>query len=108
MKYGLTDQTVEMICGVFRSFPEVDVAILYGSRARGNFREGSEIDLALKGEAIDLASLSRIDTALDDLMLPYTFDILLCQSLTNQALTEQINHTGIVFYRRVTSHTHSL
>ena len=75
MKYGLTETTVEKICAVFARFPEIEKAVLYGSRAKGNFKMGSDIDLTLCGEALTSDLRSTIASALDDLLLPYTIDL---------------------------------
>ena len=66
---------------MFESFDEVEEAILYGSRAKGNFKPGSDIDIVLRGEKLNLHVLNKISLDLDDLFLPYTFDI----SITNCA-----------------------
>lgn len=50
MKYGLKQPTIVAITDVFKKYPQIDCAILYGSRAKGNFRPNSDIDLTLKGD----------------------------------------------------------
>jgi len=76
MKYGLGDEKISRILEVLARYPEVDRAILYGSQAMGNFRPGSDIDLTLVGtEALNLSVLYRIMDEIDDLLLPYTFDL---------------------------------
>jgi uncharacterized protein len=95
---GLTDETVAHIQDVLRRFPEVQQAILYGSRAKGNYKEGSDIDLALLGDTLTLSLLSAIDDALDDLLLPYTFDLSIFSNIDNPGLKEHIHRVGIVFY----------
>lgn len=72
MKFGLTQATIEKICGVFEKFPEIEKAVLYGYRAKGNFKTGSDIDLTLFGPALTLDLCDRIATDLDDLLLAYT------------------------------------
>ena len=67
MKYGLTQTAVGRICAVFARFPAVEKAVLYGSRAKGNFKPGSDIDLTLYGEALTSDLCSAIASALDDL-----------------------------------------
>ena len=70
MPYGLKDNELEKINSVFSKFPDVEKVILYGSRAKGNYRKGSDIDLALMGDNISLTMLLRIENELDELMLP--------------------------------------
>jgi predicted nucleotidyltransferase len=76
---------------------KVEEAILYGSRAMGNFRPGSDIDLTVKGQGLDLEMLNKISLALDELLLPYTFDISLFHQIKNQDLIDHIKRVGVVF-----------
>ncbi len=100
MKFGLKDTTVQEIQNVFAAFPQVEEVIVYGSRAKGNYKPGSDIDLTLKGENLNLSVLSKIDLLLDDLLLPYTFDISVFNHITNPDLIDHINRVGIVLYDR--------
>ena len=74
--HGLSRQTVERVHDVLAHFPEVGKATLFGSRAQGTAKEGSDIDLALYGEGLDWRVLGRIEDELDDLLLPYNFSLL--------------------------------
>ncbi len=67
---GLSDKDVESIRETLRLFPKVGEAILYGSRAKGSYRPGSDIDLTLKGNELSYQDLLNIELALDDLLLP--------------------------------------
>ena len=101
MKYGLTKTTVKNIRAVFARFPEIEKAILYGSRAKGNFKTGSDIDLTLCGESLTSDLRSTIASALDDLMLPYTIDLSVFNELNHAKLREHIERVGVLFYERV-------
>lgn len=98
MIYGLKDEVVEAICLIFQKYPEVEKAILYGSRAKGNFKPASDIDLTLQGVLLDLTILNRISWELDDLLLPYTFDLSIYNQINNSELLDRIQRIGIVFY----------
>jgi predicted nucleotidyltransferase len=100
MKFGLTEETIEKICGVFRHFSEIEKAILYGSRAKGNFKPGSDIDLSLEGDGLTLDRRAAIASALDDLLLPYTIDLSLLALLEQGEFREHILRVGVVFYER--------
>jgi predicted nucleotidyltransferase len=100
MKYGLTETTVEKICAVFARFPEIEKAILFGSRAKGNFKTGSDIDLTLCGEALTSDLRSTIASVLDNLMLPYTIDLSVFNELNHDKLREHIERVGVLFYER--------
>lgn len=73
---------------------------MYGSRAKGSYRPGSDIDLALFGEALNYTQLNRIETEIDDLLLPYTVDLSLYAQIDNVDLQNHIQRVGQVFYQR--------
>lgn len=100
MRYGLSEQTIEKIRGVFARHPSIDKAVLYGSRAKGNFKPGSDIDLSLHGAGLSLSELGSISLELDDLLLPYMIDLLILDQLKHAGLREHIERVGVVFYRR--------
>ncbi len=100
MKFGLKDDTIKKIQTVFGAQPEIENVVLYGSRAKGNFRPGSDIDLAIEGQNIDLNVLNYIGLQLDDLDLPYTFDLAVYQHIQNPELLDHIKRVGIVFFSR--------
>jgi predicted nucleotidyltransferase len=101
MNHGLSESTVERIQGVLAHFPEVDKAVLYGSRAKGTHRPGSDIDLTLCGSGLDHTLLSRIGNELDDLLLPYQMDLSLFVNLSYPALLDHIRRVGVALYERV-------
>lgn len=98
MRFGLSEHTIASINAVFELFPEVEKVIIYGSRAKGTFKNGSDIDLSLIGDSINLKLLNRIELALDELMLPYTFDLSIYQQISNPEFIDHINRTGQIFY----------
>lgn len=100
MKFGLDEKVIEKINLVFASFPKIDKVIIYGSRAKGNYREGSDIDLTLIGEGLDLSVLNALDTNLDDLLLPYLFDISIFEQITNSDLVNHIGRVGKIIYEK--------
>jgi len=98
--YGLKQAVVEKIHQVFSSHPDVQKAILYGSRAMGGYKPGSDIDLTLEGATLNLQQLNAIENELDDLLLPYEFDLSLRQQIDDPDLLEHIQRVGVVFYLR--------
>ena len=101
MKYGLSAQTLEKIRDVFTRYPQVEEAVLYGSRARGDYKNGSDIDLTLHGgEALTHTILSRIANDLDDQLLPYTIDLSIFKNIRNPEMVEQIARVGIALYKK--------
>ncbi len=98
--FGLSSRALVLLRGVFASYPSVDKAIVYGSRAKGNYRPGSDIDMTLEGSALTLDDLFRIETALDDLMLPWNIDLSLISHIDNPTLLEHIARLGKVLWAR--------
>jgi predicted nucleotidyltransferase len=98
LRFGLSEQVIQKIWSVFALFPQVESVVLYGSRAKGNYRQGSDIDLTLFGENLDQMIVGNIAMQLDDLMLPYTFDLSIFQQIENIELVEHIQRVGIEFY----------
>ena len=98
MNHGLSADTVARITSVLARFPEVEKAVLYGSRAKDNYRKGSDIDLTLFGDGLTDKVLSRIYWALDDLLLPYKIDLSLFSGLKHPALIDHIRRIGIALY----------
>jgi len=97
-KSGLPEATIRKITSTLIEHADLTKAILYGSRAKGNFREGSDIDLVLFGDKLNYNDLASIAIQLDDLFLPYTFDLSLYNQIDNPELIDHINRVGIVFY----------
>lgn len=100
MNHGLSDETVQRMAKVFSRHPEIEKVVLYGSRAKGNYRNGSDIDLSLFGEKLDSNILGRIDWELDDLLLPYKIDLSIFHQLKHPELVDHIRRVGMVFYER--------
>lgn len=100
MNHGLTDRTVAQIHAVLARFPEVEQAVLYGSRAKGNYKPGSDVDLTLVGAALTSPILGRIQSELEDGPLPYTFDLSILAQITHPELLDHIRRVGVVFYER--------
>ena len=94
MLYGLPDKTIKSLKAVLAAFPEVEEAVIFGSRATGACKPGSDIDLALKGISLNQKILGRIEAALDDLSLPYKIDLLLYENLENEKLRGNIDKEG--------------
>lgn len=102
-RFGLTESTIQKIGGVFAQHDAIEKAVVYGSRAKGNYTNGSDIDLTLfcRPETdISAHDIARILNELDDLMLPYTIDLSVFDKLTNAKLREHIERVGQVFYQR--------
>ena len=100
MNHGIPEKSVAEIRSVLATFPTVDKAVLYGSRAKGDFKRGSDIDLTLLGEGLDDRLLAQVDWALDDLLLPYKIDLSLHSQIHHAGLVEHIRRVGLPLYER--------
>lgn len=103
MIYGLKESIVEQINSIFVNYPSVEQVILYGSRAKGNYKNGSDIDLTMIGNNIKHMELLAIMTKIDDLLLPYSIDLSIYHKINNSNLQEHINRVGKIFYQRKTN-----
>ena len=101
MQHGLSDQTLQKIRDVFVRYPQVEEAVLYGSRARGDYKNGSDIDLTLHGSTeLTHTILSQIANDLDDQLLPYTIDLSIFKNIRNPEMIEQIERIGVALYKK--------
>lgn len=94
MRFGLKEETIKAINDVFAQYPQIKKAVVFGSRAKGNYRDGSDIDICLFGD-IELSLLHRIEESLDELYLPYTVDLVVYDRIQNQDLKEHIDRVGV-------------
>lgn len=101
MKFGLEDKILEDIKSSFSKVPAIQKVILYGSRAKGNYRTGSDIDITLIGNDLTLDnSIYPLHNLLDELYLPYIFDISIFKKIDNKNLIDHINRIGQIIYQR--------
>lgn len=98
---GLKPEVIDQIQGVFSRFPEVASVTLYGSRAKGTYRNGSDIDLCVR---LSRKAPSGSDwyaplaEALDDLDLIYTIDLSFYDDIENPQLIDHVNRVGVPLY----------
>ena len=99
MRYGLSDHTLKEMQKLFSTFPEIEQVILFGSRAKGTCKPGSDIDLALKGNEVTGRTAGRLSAQLnEETLLPYFFDVVNFSGLENKDLVEHIERVGVVIY----------
>jgi predicted nucleotidyltransferase len=99
-KHGLSERTLEAIHSVLARHVEVEQAVLFGSRAKGTQRRGSDIDLVLKGPGISFGLVNRIYSELDDLPIPYEFSLVTEEEMTNPEFRAHVERVGLLFYER--------
>ena len=102
MSHGLSDKTINILNSIFIKYPGIKQVILYGSRAIGNYRTGSDIDLTLKtDDTFSHINLLRIGNDFDDSDIPYFVDVSIYETLSNRDLIDHINRVGKVLYQAV-------
>lgn len=97
---GLSQATLDKLNSVFKQHRAIDSVLIYGSRAKGNYRPGSDIDLTIQGGMIEFAELMQIEDQIDDLLLPYTVDLSCYNQLANADLIAHIDRVGVVIYNK--------
>lgn len=100
LPFGLTPATLDKLNSVFARYDAINSVLIYGSRAKGNYRAGSDIDLTIKGSEISFAEFMQIEDQIDDLMLPYTVDLSQYYQLGNADLIAHIDRVGVEIYTR--------
>jgi len=97
--HGLRENDLKIIINTLVAFPEVEKAVFFGSRAKGNYRTGSDVDICISGYKVSQQTCTRIRYLLnEELLLPYFFDVLHYEKISNQNLKDHIDKVGILFY----------
>lgn len=96
---GINEQDWLLIIKVFKKHPLINKVVLYGSRAKGNYKPYSDIDIIIFG-SMSLMQLQEIENQLYDLNLPYTFDVSQHHTIKNNDLLEHIHRVGIIIYEK--------
>ena len=96
--FGLPAQALARICTELAQTTHLERALIFGSRAKGNYRHGSDIDIALVGPALTDAEQLDLEDRLDELLLPYSIDLCRVEVIDNPALQEHIQRVGIQIY----------
>jgi predicted nucleotidyltransferase len=95
---GLPESAVAKLRAIFSDYTEIDRVVLYGSRALGSCRTGSDIDLTIETETMGLSELLTIESRIDDLLLPWKVDLSLRHKIDNPELVAHIDCVGVIFY----------
>lgn len=94
-RFGLSEKDITYIREAIKKFPEVKEILIFGSRAMGNFKPGSDVDICIKGEKITFTIISKIKALLqDEGPLPYQFDLVAYHLIESQELRDHIDTHG--------------
>ena len=99
-KFGLKSGILGQLNRLFIAHPEIDTVVLYGSRAKGTYHPGSDIDITIKGEHVSDSLVGKLAEEIDELLLPYSFDISAWSQIDNPDLLAHIERVGIVMYQK--------
>ncbi len=84
---------------MLRAFPGIEEAVIFGSRAMGNYRRGSDVDIALFGEGVDMKIAQKVAWQLnEETLMPYRFDVLSFAEISNSELRNHILRVGLIVY----------
>lgn len=100
MQYGLKEQYIDELRGILGNIPSIEEVMLYGSRARGDYGRGSDIDICLKGAQITSSDVVSLKTALYESRIPYFFDVCVWNNIKNENFRNNITRDGKVIYKR--------
>lgn len=101
MTFGLRESDLEYMINRIKQFYEIEKAVIFGSRAKGNYKTGSDIDIAIYGDHVTFDTISSLHSILENQgPLPYFIDIVDYTHLTHQNLKEHIDRVGKVIYQR--------
>ena len=99
--FGLSERSYILILNALEAVPEIDEVRVFGSRATGRFKQGSDLDLVLWGKALSPEIVDHIRAVLNqELPIPYRCDVLAYDSLENEALRDRIKEEGKLFFKR--------
>ncbi len=96
--FGLSEQTIDALIVYFKAKPEIEQVKIFGSRAKGTYRNGSDIDFAIWSD--DNEGFLRLAGDLNNLPTPYKFDIVNYKTLTHEGMKNSIDREGVIFYQR--------
>ena len=99
--YGISERSFNRIVAAIATMPEIEEVVIFGSRAMGTARRGSDIDLAIKGARVTDRTADELSMTLNErLPIPYYVDVVAYPSLSHENLREHIDTRGKLFYRK--------
>ncbi|MGM0566098.1 MAG: nucleotidyltransferase family protein [Bacteroidota bacterium] len=99
-QYGLEKSDIRDIVSILKRNKKVQQIILFGSRVKNTYSNGSDIDIALKGDHLNTNDIINLSVDLDELDLPYKIDLVIYERIEEEALKEHINRVGVILFHR--------
>jgi len=105
-EFGISNKALELVNGIFRVCPEITQVLVYGSRAKGNFNDRSDLDLVIM-DSIDRKVLGKLWMEINSSDFPLTVDLQVWEDIKNENLKEHIQRVGKIFYSTKIGFTHT-
>ena len=102
-EFGLTPRNVSDILRILSAQPTIERVHIFGSRAKGTYHSGSDVDLAIMNEGVDFKMMNQLSTAFQESSLPYVVDVVNYPEIKHVAFKEHIDRVGKMFYQRQTT-----
>lgn len=99
-KYGLSETDISDVLSILQKNQKIYKISLFGSRAKGVFKDGSDVDLALMGVNLELNDILDASNEIEELLLPFKFDLIIYNRIEEKNLIEHIDRIGIVLFER--------
>jgi uncharacterized protein len=96
--FGLSEKELDLIINFLKTNSKIKKAVLFGSRVLGNYKPGSDVDIAIMGEELGLQDIALIQNQIEETTLPYKFDIVNYQKISNKELIRHIDYSGKEIY----------
>ena len=97
MKFGLTEADISYIKQVIAGFKEIESALIFGSRAMGNFKPGSDIDICIKGKGVTYTTVASLKANLEEMgPMPYQVDVVAYDLIETSEIKKHIDQYGVL------------
>lgn len=100
MKFGLSNSTKDILIDIFKKYPQIAHVLVYGSRAKGNYTNRSDLDLVIDDHEIDRYTLGKLLSELNESDFPHTIDLQSLDQIQNEKLIDHIRRVGKTFYKK--------
>ena len=98
--FGIKESSINILIDIFSKYEPITEVVLYGSRAKGNYNERSDVDMVIRNSKVDRHILGKIILDINNSNFPYTIDLQMFENIKNKNIIEHINRVGKVFYKK--------
>ena len=97
---GISERFIKELLDYCSNHPKITRVVLFGSRARGDHSNRSDIDLAITTQNCSHTVQNLISQEIEDMTTPYKIDILFTDRLQKEKLLFNINQEGVIIYEQ--------